>query len=234
MKLENAERVTLFVNKGFSGFNAGTTWFPNGAVLGIPGFYLFNNEEDVMKSPINFKGRTVKWDSEMGTQMKIALTPSQDDIAFTIGHEIAHLQHSEYKLLYTILPPSWLYATYKAISVIPRVGKIPLLLDILLKLCVLRLSYLGYKYASSQIHFKEEFLADELSAKVDLQAARGGANAMEKRLQLNKILRALHGSNGLLYYDEDGNELKVSNHPKLTERLSKLQQILDEHLKNSS
>lgn len=234
MGLDNAEKVSLFVNKSFSGFHAGATWFPNGAVLGIPGWFGFNNEEDVINSPINFKGRTIKWESELGNQMKNSLTPSQDSIAFTIGHEVAHIQHPEYKLLCSILPSTWLYATYKGISLTPRVAKIPLLLDLLLKLCILRLSYLGYKYVSSEIHFKEEFLADELSAKADLKAARGGIEAMTKRLQLNQVLRALHGSNGEHYYDADGNELKSGSHPKLTERLSRLQIIVDEHLKSSS
>ena len=67
-----------------------------------------------------------------------------------------------------------------------------------------------------------------MSAKTDLQAARGGVDFMKKRLQLNQVLRALHGNNGLAYYDEQGNELKVKQHPKLTQRLEKLQHILVE------
>jgi hypothetical protein len=228
MNLKNPERVSLFVNKGFSGFSAGSTSFPTGAVVGIPGWYLCETAEDVMNSPINFKGRTIRWDTEMGSQMRESLISTPDNIAFTIGHEIAHLQSPEYKGLYTFLSPTWLFTTYKLASSTPRLVALPLLVDILLKVFILRLSYLGYKHTTKEIHHKEEFLADEISGRTDLQAARGGVDCMKKRLQLNKVLRALHGSQGVSYYDEDGNEMKMQEHPKLTERLKKLQKIVEE------
>ncbi|XP_031555519.1 transmembrane protein 177-like [Actinia tenebrosa] len=234
MNLKNPDRVTLFVNKGFSGFSAGSTSLPTGAVVGIPGWYQFKTPEDVMNSPINFKGRTIKWESEMGSQIKDSLISTPENISFTIGHEIAHLQSPEYKVINAVLSPSWLLATYKLASVTPRLAALPVLVDVILKVCILRLSYLGYKRVTKEIQHKEEFLADEMSARTDLEAALGGVNYLSKRLQLNQVLRALHGDQGLSYYDEDGNEIKMQQHPKLTERIKKIQQIVDEHLKKEN
>lgn len=234
MNLNSPERVTLFVNKGFSGFSAGSTSLPTGAVVGIPGWYQFKSPEDVMNSPINFKGRTIKWESEMGSQIRDSLISSPENISFTIEHEIAHLQSPEYKAVHAVLSPTWLLATYKLASVTPRLAALPILVDVILKLCILRLSYLGYKRVTKEIQHKEEFLADEMSGRTDLEAAVGGVNYLNKRAQLNKVLRALHGDQGMSYYDEDGNEIKMQQHPKLTERIEKLQQIVEEHLKKES
>ncbi|XP_032220947.2 transmembrane protein 177 [Nematostella vectensis] len=232
MHLEHPERVSFFVNRGFSGFHAGATKLPNGAVIGIPGWYLFETAEDVMNSPINFKERTIKWESEMGQQIRDSLIPTKENIAFTIGHEIGHLQMPEYKILRAIMSPAWLYLTYKvAVSTTRFAPALSMLLDIALKLCILRLSYLGYRYVKREVNHHEEFNADKMSASTTVAAAQGGVDYIRKRLQLNSVLRALHGSSGESYYDQYGNELKARSHPKLTERLHRLESIVSEHMK---
>ena len=36
----SAQKVTLFVNEGFHAVSAGSTWFPAGAVIGLPRWYF--------------------------------------------------------------------------------------------------------------------------------------------------------------------------------------------------
>ena len=225
------QKVDLFMTKGMSGFSCGRTWLPNGAVLGLPVWYLCETADDVSNTGINFKQRGIKWDSEMGTKIRDALVPTDDMIAFTIGHELAHIQHTDPKLkaANVLMAPTWLLATYK-LAVLTSKLKLPRLLDVVMKLCVCRASYLVHKKANKQLQNAIEFQADEAAAKCHASIARGGVEFFLKRLELNKVLRVLHGTEGEKYYSEEGDEVDSYLHPKLTERLQRLQAILSQQM----
>ena len=99
----SAQKVTLFVNEGFHAVSAGSTWFPAGAVIGLPRWYLYQTEEEVATSGLKFQGRNIQWDSELGETVKFCYVPTKDMIAFTIGHELAHIQRLDFKM-FDILP----------------------------------------------------------------------------------------------------------------------------------
>lgn len=228
--LKNADKVSLFVNRRFYAFSAGSNLLPGGAVIGLPRWYLYQTKEDVENSGLQL-GKGVSWDSEVGSSVAESFLPSNDMIAFTIGHELAHIdQHLKFKLFFTFAPPVWLYMTYRVARFTPRIFKLHVVFDALLKLCIFGLNYHAYKLVDRKLTYLAEFNADEISAKCNPRLAQGGLDFFTTTLKRNVIQRALLGEKGKEAYTEEGNDLKttsISTHPQLTDRLEKVKAIFE-------
>ena len=222
---ENKDKISLFMNQGAYPISAGSPSFPNGAVVGLPKWFLFESEEDIEKSEITFQGRDIKWDSELGILIKGCLIPSDDMIAFAIGHELARIQRVDYLAINSVMAPTWLYFTFRIANLTPRILKLNTVLDIVLKLLLCRMSYVCYKIANAKLYHSVSNNADEMSAKCDPRLLQGGIDFFSKRVQLNLILRRLHGRDGKDFYTKEGNEVESYLYPLLTDRLEKLKAL---------
>ena len=231
MGITNAEEnVSLFVCAGFSPLSAGATWLPNGAVIGLPRSLLFEREVDVINSGAVFKNRSINWNTKLGHSLRESLVNTDNDIAFILGHELGHLKSVDFKHE-AVLAPTWLYATYKLAdstkSLLPRTPK---LLDVILKGGICLLGYTSYWKLSRLLHCQQEFKADKVAAECSLRIANGGVSSMLKRLKLNSVLRVLHGTKGKRLYSKDGELTRNSSHPRLHERMRRLEQIVDKKM----
>ena len=226
---ENTDKITLFINQGAYPISAGSPSFPNGAVVGLPKWFLFENGQDIEKSGIRFKERDIKWDSELGVMIKECLIPTEDMIAFTIGHELARIQRIEYLAVNAVLSPTWLYLTFRIANATPRYFKLRTVLDVILKLLLCRMSYLCYKLTNGYLYHNVVHSADEMAANSDPRMLQGGVDFLSKRIQLNLILRRLHGREGKDYYTKEGNEIESYLYPLLTDRLDKLKALQDKN-----
>lgn len=222
-------KITLFICSGFSPLSAGSTKLPNGAVIGLPRSFLFENNQDVVNSGITFGKRQINWKSKLGIKLKESLVATNGNIAFLLGHELCHIRSLDCKYQIS-LAPAWLYATYRLAwatnRVLPRIATV----NAIVKLLVIAGSYQAFCVTNQSILHRQEFRADALSAECDVQMALGGVDYTVKRLKLNTVLRALQGPAGELRYSEEGNERKSYSHPKLTERLRQLEEILSKKL----
>ena len=99
------------------------------------------------------------------------------------------------------------------------------MLDIILKLLLCRMSYLCYKLVNGYLYHNVVYNADEAAAKCDPRMLIGGVDFLSKRIQLNLILRRLHGREGKDYYTKEGNEIESYLYPLLTDRLEKLKAL---------
>ncbi|KAJ7393475.1 hypothetical protein OS493_006456 [Desmophyllum pertusum] len=228
--LKNADEVTLFVNRDFYALSAGSTLLPGGAVLGVPRWYLYQTKEDVENSGIQL-GKYINRDSEVGVAVTKSFLPTDDMIAFTIGHELAHIEHHlDFKTFFTFSPPLWLYLTYRVASSTRKCFRLPVVLDALVKLCIYGFNYQAYRLAGQKVRHLAEFSADEISAKCDPRMAQGGVDHFATTLKRNAIQRVVLGEKGLECYTEEGDDIRstsISTHPPLTERLLRVTAICD-------
>ena len=223
----SAHKVSLFVNEGFHAVSAGSTWFPAGAVIGLPRWYLFQTKEDVENSGLKFQGRNIQWDSELGETLKYSYVPTKDMIAFTIGHELAHIQRLDFKMFDIFASPFWLFLTYKMVSFVHyRTFKKQAMWNLLLDLSVCGVSYFAYRLVNRKVQHLSECNADKASAECNPKIAKGGVDFFTRRLKLNLVQRSLLGEEGGEYFTEEGNEVKSYTHPQLTDRLDKVKFIL--------
>ena len=222
-------KITLFVCSGSSPLSAGSTLLPNGAVIGIPRSFLFENSEDVVKSGITFGKRQINWKSKFGTRVKESLVATNDNIAFLLGHELCHIRDLDCK--YQVpLAPAWLYTTYRLAGATRRFLPRFAVVDAFVKVLIVAGSFKAFFVTNRAILHHQEFHADEVSAECDLQMALGGVDCTVKRLRLNSALRALQGEAGERSYTEEGDEKRNYSHPKLTERLRRLEEIANRKL----
>lgn len=224
---ENTDKITLFINQGAYPISAGSPSFPNGAVVGLPKWFLFETDADIEKSGISFKGRDIKWDSELGVMIKECLIATDDMIAFAIGHELARIQRVDYMAINAFIAPTWLYFTFRIFNMTPRLFKLNTVLDVILKLLLCRISYICYKLSNGKLYHDVVYQADEMSAKCEPRMLQGGSDFLSRRIQLNLILRRLHGKEGKDYYTKEGNEIESYLYPLLTDRLEKLKALQD-------
>ena len=222
---DDESKITLFVCSGFSPLSAGSTMLPNGAVIGVPRSFLFENGEDVVNSGITFGKRQINWKSRLGIKVKESLIATNDNIAFLLGHELCHIRDLD--CVYQIpLAPTWLYATYRLARAtrrfLPRIA----IVDAFVKLLIVAGSYQAFTVTNQSILHLQEFRADAVSAECDLRMALGGVDYTVKRLKLNTVLRVLQGEAGEQRYTEEGDEKRNFSHPKLSERLRRLEEIL--------
>ena len=229
--LENTERVSLFVNEAFNAVSVGSTWLPGGAVIGLPRWYQYQTKEDVddvEHASIELCGRDIKWDSKLGVAIKDSFyCPTDDMIAFTLGHELAHIQRLDFKLFDTFASPLWVYVTYRIANSTPKILKLHALLDVLLKLSICGINYYAYKFVKRKVEHLSEFTADEMSAKCDPRMAQGGIDVFTRDLNRNRALRSLLREKGRSVFTEEGNRVNSYSHPHFTDRVNKLKDILD-------
>lgn len=224
--LRNVDSVTLFLNEALHAVSAGSTWFPGGAVIGLPRWYLYETAKDVENSGLKFDGKDIIWDSELGVAMRESFVPTVDMIAFTLGHELSHIQRLDFKLFDTCASPLWLYLTYRICISSARIIKLQPVVEMLLKLSICGINYFSYHFIKQKMHHLSEFSADEMSAASDRRMAKGGVDFFRRRLKLNLIQRKLLGEAGEQFYTMEGDEVKSYTHPKLTDRLEKVKAIL--------
>ena len=232
--LKNADKVNLFVNRGFRALSAGSSLLPGGAVIGLPRWFVFQTEEDVQNSCLKL-GETVSWDSEVGIAVTESFLPTDDVIAFTIGHELAHTERQlQFKLFNTFAPPLWLYLIYRVTKSTDRILKHRVVLNGLLDLAIFGLSLYAYKRGYEKMSHLAEFDADKVSAECDPRMAQGGVDLFTTTLKRNLIQRELLGKKGEKFYTEEGNNINqslISTHPDNTDRIEKLK-ALSEALPN--
>ena len=222
---EDTGKITLFINQGVHPISAGSPSFPNGAVVSLPKWYIFENYEDIEKRGITFQGRDIKWDSELGIMIKETLLPTDDMIAFCIAHEIARMQRLEYMAINAVMAPTWLYTTFRIAYATPRLVKLHTVLDVILKLCICRMSYLCYKHVNGELHHDVVYSADGTAAKCEPRMLQGGIDMFSKKLELNRIRRRLLGKKGKNCFTEEGNDIESYMYPLMTDRLERLKAI---------
>ena len=222
---KSSDKITLFINQGVHPISAGSPSFPNGAVVSLPKWYIFESHEDVEKCGITFQGRDIKWDSELGVMIKETLLPTDDMIAFCIAQELAKMQRLDYMAINSFMAPTWLYATFRIAYATPRLVKLHAAVDLILKLCILRMSYLCYKEVNGTLYQDVVYKADMAAAKCMPRMRDGGIDMLSKKLELNRIRRRLLGKKGKHCFTEEGNDIESYLYPLMTERLERLKAI---------
>ena len=222
---KNTDKITLFINQGVHPISAGFPSFPNGAVVSLPKWYIFESHEDVEKCGITFQGRDIKWDSELGIMIKETLLPTDDMIAFCIAQELAKMHRLDYMAVNAFMAPAWLYTTFRIAYATPRLVKLHALVDFILKLCILRMSYLCYKQVHGTLYHDVVYKADMTAAKCAPRMLQGGIDMFSKKLELNRIRRRLLGKKGKHCFTEEGNDIGSYLYPLMTERLERLKAL---------
>ena len=224
MNLSHAEKVKVFINSGFSSISAGSPWLPGGAAIGISRLFLYTNLEELSDSGLVFKGKKINLDSKAGKKLSEALIFNEDELKFILAHEMSHLKNLDFTTN-CFLPAWWLYFTYRAVPIV--VANLPpnALLKITVQCALWLASYWLFRQQNTTLHHGREFAADRNAAMLGIKYVTGGLNAIIKRMKVNEMLRVLNGEDGKKLYSIEGNDLKDWAHPKLSERLRKLEEI---------
>ena len=229
MDLQHPEKVKLFVNNGYGTVSLGSTLLPGGAAIGISRIFLYKNSKELESAGITFKGRKLNWQSKPGKNLSEALLFDKDELRFILAHEVSHIKSWDFTTN-CFLPAWWLYFTYRAVPiVVAALPSLNPLVKLTVQTSVWLASYWIYVHQNVHLHHEREFLADSNAGMVDLAYMKGGISATLKRMRMNTILRGLNGEEGVKLYSLEGNDLKDWAHPKLTERLRKLEEVYAKH-----
>ena len=231
---DKQDKISFFVCRSLYPSSSGATWLPNGAVIGVPLSFYFKHEDDLGRfGEICFQDGKVPMllQSRFGQKFIHTQLSSDDNIAFCIGRELVQLSSSFDIASDVFFAPSWLIATY-AISrrtriVIPRASA---LVDGIVKVTLYLLSFACFWPVERRLNHYREFKADEMSARCDLDVAKGGVDWVLKKkrfLSLMKSIQGGHESKEMLFNTVD------STHPKLLDRLRRLEVIVDEKIKGA-
>lgn len=229
------EKISFFVSKSLFPTSAGATWLPNGAVIGVPLSFFFKHEQDIarFKQITHIKGGRAPFylEGKIGSKLKDTLLMSDDNVAFLIGHELSHIKRVDLAPQ-ILLAPSWLYMTFELANSTRRlVPKAPVAVDGIFKITVCLLSYFCYWRTQRYLNHCQEFKADEMCARSDLDAAVGGVDWMLKTMRFNSFMRLLHERGTTRPQSADRKSSEGFTHPTLLERLRKLEVIVDQKMK---
>jgi len=227
---DKQEKIAFFVCKSLFPMSAGATWLPNGAVIGVPLTFFFKQEEDIARfQQVRDKNGQVPFylRGKIGSKFKDTLLLSDDSVAFLIGHELSHIKRIDLASQ-VFLAPSWLYVSFEVASRTRRlVPKAPVIVEGILKIGFCLVSYFCYWRAQRYLNHYQEFKADEMSARIDPDVAVGGVDWMLKTMRFNSFMRYIH-ERGTTRVQSSG---QGYTHPKLLERLRKLEVLVDQTMK---
>lgn len=228
-------KISFFVCRSLYPSSAGATWLPNGAVIGVPLSFYFKHEDDLGRfGEVCFQDSKVPMllQSRFGKKFIDTQLSSDENIAFCIGHELVHRSGS-FDIAYDVFfAPSWLIATYSILRrtrvIIPRTS---VLVDGIFKIAFYLLSFACFWPVERRLNHYREFKADEMSARCDLEVAKGGVDWMLKKKRFVSLMKSLQAGDKS---KEMHFNIVDSTHPKLLDRLRRLEVIVDEKIKGSS
>lgn len=227
MNISHPDKVKLFINNGSSSISVGSTLLPGGAAIGISRLFLYSDLQELSESGLAFKGRKINLDTKAGRKLSNALLFNEEELKFILAHEVSHLKNLDFTTN-CFLPAWWLYFTYRAIPIVSASLPPNALLKIAVQCLLWVSSYWIFRQQNIHLHHNREFAADEHAAMLGVKYVKGGISATLKRMKVNETLRKMNGSEGRKFYSVEGNDLKDWAHPKLSERLRKLEEIYAE------
>lgn len=222
----NPEKVDLFVTMGFSTVSAGTTLFPNKAVVGLPRNSIFNTVQDIETANIRFEGKLIDWESNLGKALKESLLFSEKEIKFLIGHELTHIK--EFDFVYSAAHAfTCFYGFYKIGMVLPKLLSITSFgYQVGVNMAVWTVGAVCFYFSRRYLNHYFEFKADEKSGRISKEYCEGGIEYMRSRLKINRVLRKMHGEKGEEMFSKVGNNMEdMFSHPKRTDRLKNLKKL---------
>ena len=218
----DSEKVKLRYVSGFSTTSAGCLYFFGNAVIGLTRTCNINDEVEVEKL-ILFKNEKI--DSKISSKLFKTILLEDQELKFLIGHELAHIKGQHFAafvlhssgLLYTFYKLGFfLSSMFKSLSFFQRV---------FINLLVWSIGIFIYRSTNKYLSYYFEFEADKVSAQLGKEYCDGGISYSKKRLEMNLILRELHGYEGEQLYTEVGDTVNDSTHPKRSVRLQNLEKI---------
>ena len=224
MNLSHIEKVKVFINNGFGSISAGSPSLPGGAAIGVSRLFLYTDVEQLSESGLVFKGKKMNLDSKAGKKLSEALLLDEDELKFILAHEVSHLKNWDFATN-CFLPAWWLYFTYHAVPIVVATLPFAYLLKVSVQCSLWLASYWIFRQQNISLHHDRELAADRNAAMLGIKYVVGGLNAIIKRMKVNEMLRGLNGEDGKKLYSIEGNDLKDWAHPKLSERLRKLEEI---------
>ena len=229
MDIKNPDEGEIFINSGFITVSAGSFDLPNKAIIGLSRSFLIDSREKVRDTKVTFDDNVIDWNSKAGKSLEKALVVSDDQVAFAIAHELAHIKN--YDFVYRcLLPATWFYGTCRSIIwLVPRARNAPTrgfkaLLAILLGGCSAYIYFEVIKILKKRF----EVQADERAAKLGLEYCNGGISHLKSKLRLNRVIRHMTGVKGLQRYSSEGDDLHNESHPLLTDRIKLLEKTKKE------
>lgn len=205
----SSKNFSAFASFGFHPVSAGVPWLPAGAQIGIPA--NFNSTDDdhsgITNRTIFINGKTVEWDSEMGTALKDSLVFSLQAQKFAIAREVARLQ-SGAPIVSAAVAPFCLGGVWVYSVVLKQVFSLhagPALLRGAVNLVALGLGAVSYFLTLDAVTQWSDYRSDRRAAGVSRDYAKGGVEFYDKILSRNKTLRALMGQKGEEMYAPSGN-----------------------------
>ncbi|ALC41825.1 CG33506 [Drosophila busckii] len=208
-KLQVDPRERKFVHPftvfGFDLFQAGTTKFRNGAALGIPVNYGYDNPSEIKRADIRFRDKQIDWSSESGKLLEQAIVLNEDEQVFGLSKALLQLQ-THRVLLNSIFPSVSFLMVYSMghylnhrLNLFARHGSMRFVMYSILGL-----------FGLGSWCFMKDFHQVSTDAEIDKQLASmgpqfvaAGVSFYDKHLKKNIALRNLIGDNT---YTALGNE----------------------------
>lgn len=205
----STKNFSAFASFGFHPVGAGIPWLPAGAQIGIPA--NFNSTTDdpsgITNRNIFINGKTVDWDSEIGSALKEALVFSSEAQKFAIAREVARLQ-SGGPVMGAAVAPLCLGGVWVYSVVLKQVFGLhagPALFRGAANVAALTIGAVSYFLTSDAVSQWIDLSSDQRAAGVSKEYAKGGVEFYDKILSRNKTLRALMGQKGEEMYAPSGN-----------------------------
>ncbi|XP_077436196.1 transmembrane protein 177 [Vanacampus margaritifer] len=208
-RVSSSKNFSAFASFGFHPVSAGVPWLPAGAQIGIPANFnsLADDHSGITNRTIFINGKTVEWDSEMGTALKDSLVFSLQAQKFALAREVARLQ-SGTPIVSAAVAPVCLGGVWVYSVVLKQVFSLhagPPLLRGAVNLVALGLGTVSYFLTSDALAQWSDYSSDRRAAGVSRDYAEGGVEFYDKILSRNKTLRALMGQKGKEMYAPSGN-----------------------------
>ena len=210
----NPHNVTLYINNSFNSFSRG---YRLNAVVGVSCRYLLlcnqNSHLDLM-----IQGKQLDWNSEDGRKLKIILQPTVQELQFTLAHEMGHMQLAHHFIAPVAIPVFLWWAHKCSLLATSRLGTV--WKQILIRCGVYSTFTVTFLIAFVGIRWLFEYSADHFAASQGPQYALGGIKAMEKQLEMRKIVAKMTPG-------QQQPEPLIRLHPPFTARIARLHKIME-------
>jgi Zn-dependent protease with chaperone function len=164
------------------------------------------------------QGKQLDWNSEDGMRLKTILQPTIQELRFTLAHELGHLQLGHH-FIAPVAIPVFLWWAHKCSLLVT--GRIKAAWKQMLIRCgVYSIFTVTFLLAFVGIRWLFEYSADHFAACQGPHYALGGIKAMEKQLEMRKIMAKMTASH-------KQPETLISLHPPFTARIARLNKILE-------
>ncbi|XP_076671940.1 transmembrane protein 177 [Andrena cerasifolii] len=202
------KKFKLFHTYGYNVYHGGSHFTKNGAVIGVPMHFNYENVENINKDEVFIYDKPIDWNKRAAKSFLNSLVLSENAQKFAMAREIVKIQQDDpvIRLMHNVLHIGLVYIIYTVIRITMKLPTRQKNVRYLVNSAFIGGGILSWVGTVASLTYETDVISDKKVSDLGPVYTQGGKEFYEKLLNRNIALRTLLGEDGKKLFTANGNE----------------------------